>query len=45
MFKKRKFANNLKLVSVFWIFFVFEFFWLRFVSDLVLRISDFALVR
>jgi len=42
MFKKHKNPNNFNLDSAFWIFFGFGFIWLRFVSDFVLRISDFV---
>ena len=37
--------NKFKLDSVFWIFVGFGFIRLRFVSDLVLRISDLSQVR
>ena len=41
MIKKQKILNNFNLDLAFWIFFGFGFIWLRFVSDFVLRISDF----
>jgi hypothetical protein len=42
MTKIDKTPNKLPSDSVFWIFFGFGFIWLRFVSDFVLRISDFV---
>ncbi len=41
MFKKHKIPNKFNSDSAFWIFFGFGFIWLRFVSDFVLRISNF----
>jgi len=40
--KKQKISNNFNPDSAFWIFFGFGFIWRRFVSDFVLRISDFG---
>jgi hypothetical protein len=42
MTKIGKTRNKLPSDSVFWNFFGFGFIWLRFVSDFVLRISDFV---
>jgi len=42
MTKIGKTPNKLPSDSAFWNFFGFGFIWLRFVSDFVLRISDFV---